>query len=215
MGSNDNSYNAQRLNPMRTGSFQRTSGNTSSSLGHTGSTQRTGLSHTGSSLPTSAEATNPTVGQPQSRSEYEPDSASYTAPAYGAQYDPEENAWTAQYATRTPYVRKPRPRKTQEAIDDLADDNTPSATYAHDSNVAVGGVTPLAGRPYSRSRSDMGKLQRDLHYGQYLEIPKGKRQIFASRERSRQIRSRIVIGVILVVLVLVAAFAFSLLSANA
>lgn len=91
---------------------------------------------------------------------------------------------------RTPYIRQPRPRKTQEAINDMEQDETYSVGFAHDSNVAVGGNTPLSGLGYRRSRADMGKLQRDLHYGQYLEIPKGKRQIFSSRERERQIRSR-------------------------
>lgn len=101
-----------------------------------------------------------------------------------------------------PYIRQPKPRKTAEAIDDLGEDESYSAGFAHDSNIAVGGSLPLSGQPYRRSRADMGKLQRDLHYGQYLEIPKGRRQIFASRERERQIRSRIAAVVVIAVLLL-------------
>ena len=101
-----------------------------------------------------------------------------------------------------PYIRQPKPRKTAEAIDDLGEDESYSAGFAHDSNIAVGGSLTLSGQPYRRSRADMGKLQRDLHYGQYLEIPKGRRQIFASRERERQIRSRIAAVVVIVVLLL-------------
>ena len=101
-----------------------------------------------------------------------------------------------------PYIRQPKPRKTAEAIDDLGEDESYSAGFAHDSNIAVGGSLPLSGQPYRRSRADMGKLQRDLHYGQYLEIPKGRRQIFASRELERQIRSRIAAVVVIVVLLL-------------
>ena len=101
-----------------------------------------------------------------------------------------------------PYIRQPKPRKTAEAIDDLGEDESYSAGFAHDSNIAVGGSLPLSGQPYRRSRADMGKLQRDLHYSQYLEIPKGRRQIFASRERERQIRSRIAAVVVIVVLLL-------------
>ena len=101
-----------------------------------------------------------------------------------------------------PYIRQPKPRKTAEAIDDLGEDESYSAGFAHDSNIAVGGSLPLSGLPYRRSRADMGKLQRDLHYGQYLEIPKGRRQIFASRERERQIRYRIAAVVVIVVLLL-------------
>ena len=101
-----------------------------------------------------------------------------------------------------PYIRQPKPRKTAEAIDDLGEDESYSAGFAHDSNIAVGGSLPLSGQPYRRSRADMGKLQRDLHYSQYLEIPKGRRQIFASRERERQIRCRIAAVVVIVVLLL-------------
>jgi hypothetical protein len=101
-----------------------------------------------------------------------------------------------------PYIRQPKPRKTAEAIDDLGEDESYSSGFAHDSNIAVGGSLPLSGQPYRRSRADMGKLQRDLHYGQYLEIPKGRRQIFASRERERQIRSRIAAVVVIAVLLL-------------
>lgn len=104
--------------------------------------------------------------------------------------------------TRKPYVRQPRPRKTAEAIDNLEQDDLYATTYVHDSNISVGGA-PLSSRPYSRSRSDTGRLQRDLHYGQLLEVPKGKRQIFASRERSRQVRSRICLVAIIAALILV------------
>lgn len=97
---------------------------------------------------------------------------------------------SASSATRRPYVRQPRPRKTAEAIDNLEQDDLYATSYVHDSNISVGG-NPISSRPYSRSRSDTGRLQRNLHYGQYLEVPKGKRQIFASRERSRQVRSRL------------------------
>lgn len=117
-------------------------------------------------------------------------------------------------AKRTPYVRKPRPRKTQEAINDLEQDETYASGFTHDSNITVRGRNPLSGSAYSRSRTNMTKLQRDLHYGQYLEIPKGRRQIFSSRERTAAIRSRAAIAAILIVLLIVAIFAWQLILTN-
>lgn len=108
---------------------------------------------------------------------------------------------------RTPYVRKPRPRRTQEAINDLEQDESYAQGFTHDSNVTVSSRNPLSGTVYSRSRQKMPQLQRDLHYGQYLEIPKGRRQIFSSRERSAAIRSRAITAVIVIILIIVAIFA--------
>ena len=116
--------------------------------------------------------------------------------------------------SRVPYVRKPRPRKTQEAINDLEEDETFSAGFTHDSNVTVGSRNPLSGRAYNRSRGGVAQLQRDLHYGQYLEIPKGRRQIFSSRERHAAVRSRATIAIIMIVLVIIAIAAWQLIAAN-
>ena len=122
-------------------------------------------------------------------------------------YDEEPQAQTH----RTPYVRRPRPRKTQEAINDLEQDESYAQSFTHDSNVTVGSRNPLSGTVYSRSRDSMPQLQRSLHYGQYLEIPKGRRQIFSSRERSAAIRSRAVTAVIVIILIVVAFIAWQLL----
>ncbi len=115
---------------------------------------------------------------------------------------------------RKPYVPKVRPRKTQEAINDLEEDESFAAGFTHDSNVTVGSLNPLSARAYNRSRGGIAQLQRDLHYGQYLEIPKGKRQIFSSRERSAAVRSRAAIAIIMIVLVIIAFFAWQLIAAN-
>ncbi len=120
----------------------------------------------------------------------------------------------AEPETRTPYVRKPRPRKTQEAINDLEEDETYAQGFTHDSNVTVGSRNPLSGTVYSRSRQKMPQLQRDLHYGQYLSIPKGKRQIFSSRERSAAIKSRALTAAIILVLIVVTIIAWQLIQAN-
>ena len=112
---------------------------------------------------------------------------------------------------RTPYVRRTRTRITQEAINDLEQDETYAQGFTHDSNVTVSGRNPLSGTVYSRSRQKMPQLQRDLHYGQYLEIPKGKRQIFSSRERSAAIKTRALTAIIVIVLIVVAIIALQLI----
>lgn len=115
---------------------------------------------------------------------------------------------------RKPYVRKPRPRKTQGTINDLEQDNSYSQSFTHDSNIAVGGRHRLSGTVYSRSRGSMPQLQRSLRYGQYLEIPKGRRQIFSSRERSAAIRSRAITAAIVILLIVVAIVAIMLIQQN-
>lgn len=128
------------------------------------------------------------------------------------EYKREDDAMT--HAQRTPYVRRPRPRKTQEAINDLEQDESYAQGFTHDSNVTVRSRNPLSGTVYSRSRGSMPQLQRSLHYGQYLEIPKGKRQIFSSRERSAAIRSRAITVAIVIILIVVAFIAWQILMQN-
>lgn len=105
----------------------------------------------------------------------------------------------------TPYVRTPRSRITQPAINDLADDDDLAASaYTHDSSYTTGrGLA--SGRGYTRSRNDMRRLQKDLHYGQYLEIPKGRRDIFAKRERASRAKS-LVAAVVVIALVFLAGY---------
>lgn len=87
------------------------------------------------------------------------------------------------------YVRKRTPHRSQGTVDDIPDDSLEATTYTHDSNISVGGATPLSGMAYRRSRSNMSKVKNGSRYGQYLEIPKGRRTLFASRERQRRRRS--------------------------
>ena len=98
---------------------------------------------------------------------------------------------------RVPYVRKRPPRRTIEAIDDLAGSDSP-AVYTHESDISVGGMVQ-DGR-YRRARAEITHFQKNNRYGQYLEVPKGRRSIFAKQERSRRRRSAL--GAILVVALL-------------
>ena len=78
------------------------------------------------------------------------------------------------------YERPARPRKTAEPINDMSETGSVDAIYVSDSDYARKG---MATSGYRRSRSGMNQLRRDLHYGQYLEIPKGRRDIFRRKER--------------------------------
>ena len=62
----------------------------------------------------------------------------------------------------------------------MSETGSVDAVYVSDSPYTGKG---MADSSYRRSRSGMNQLRRDLHYGQYLEIPKGRRDIFRRKER--------------------------------
>lgn len=102
-----------------------------------------------------------------------------------------------------PYVRQRAPHKTQAAINDLSEDGNISASgYAHDSNITVRGGALSGSRTYRRARNDRSGFTGG-QYGQYLEVPKGRRTIFESRERAKKRRATIGLLVIILALTLV------------
>lgn len=112
-----------------------------------------------------------------------------------------------------PYVRKRPAHRTVEPIDDLAQEPDESEYVTHDSNFTLRGGA-FSGRGYKRSRADGAQLRRDLHYGQYLEIPKGRRDIFASRERRTRIKTAIALFVVLAVLAVAVFFVWEYMQTN-
>lgn len=112
-----------------------------------------------------------------------------------------------------PYVRQRPAHRSVEPIDDLASEADEPETVAHDSGYTVPGGM-LTGRAYRRSRTEGSKLRRDLHYGQYLEIPKGRRDIFATRERRTRIKTAIALVVVLAVLAVVVYFVWGYMQTN-
>lgn len=108
------------------------------------------------------------------------------------------------------YVRKRTPHRSTGSLDDLSEDSAPSATYTHDSNISVGGATPLSGMAYKRARSNMSRISNS-RYGQYLEIPKGRRSLFASQERARRRRSVLALVVVVTLLVVAAMFLWNMI----
>lgn len=112
-----------------------------------------------------------------------------------------------------PYVRQRPAHRSVEPIDDLAEDEEASIPVTHDSGYTVRG-SALSGRAYKRSRAEGQQLRRDLHYGQYLEIPKGRRDIFVSRERKTRVKTFIALVAVLALLAVVAYFAWGYMQTN-
>ena len=139
-------------------------------------------------------------------------SSTGSLPAQDAAEEPSPMAFSTASAPAAPrYVRKRTPHRSQGTVDDLTEESQPSAMYTHDSNISVGGATPLSGMSYRRARSDISRVKNNSRYGQYLEIPKGRRTIFASRERARRRRSVLALVIVVMLLVLAAWFLWNMM----
>lgn len=146
--------------------------------------------------------------QPQDAPRRRPmDPAEYEAAQAAREHRWEDGSWPADGATgmqRELYTRPRAPHKTQPAINDDAADGTYSPEgYAHDSNIAIGGGVLSGGHSYRRARKSRSSMQQG-RYGQYLEVPKGRRSIFASRDRMRRRRSLFSIIAVILVFVIIA-----------
>ena len=160
-----------------------------------------------------------TPGNAQARRAASPDEtvmADYSgenSPAAGFEEPAEPQPQPAPRPQR--YTRTRTPHKTVAPIDDF--DNQASADgfegFTHDSDYANRG-SMLSGRSYRKSRSEMPQLRRDLHYGQYLEIPKGRRDIFASRERKMRIRSVVALIAVIAILCVIVFFVWQYMQVN-
>jgi hypothetical protein len=142
------------------------------------------------------------------------------APAYQAQAQPQpQPQFQAQpqaetQAQHAPYVRQRPAHRSVGTVSDYDDagEAAPAQT-AHDSGYTNRGSL-MSGGAYRRSRSDAKKLRRDLHYGQYLEIPKGRRDIFVKRERATRIKTFLALVVVIAVLAIVVYFLWHFMQTN-
>lgn len=164
----------------------------------------------GSHFPMPEDAQEPQAAPPDETSMA--DYSGENSPATGLDGAPEP-----QQPTPRPqrYMRARTPHKTVAPINDY--DNQESSDgfdgFTHDSDYANRG-SMFSGRSYRKSRSEMPQLRRDLHYGQYLEIPKGRRDIFASRERKMHIRSVVALVAVIVVLCVIVFFVWQYMQVN-
>ena len=130
-----------------------------------------------------------------------------SAPSPKAQTPQAAPAPAAPAAEPAPYVRQRAQHRSVAPIDDFA-----AEAATHDSDYV--GSRGMGGRSYRRSRAQGEQLRRDLHYGQYLEIPKGRRDIFVSRERKSRRRSLIACIVVLAILAVVVFFLWEFMSST-
>ena len=115
--------------------------------------------------------------------------------------------------SETTYVRPRTYHRTVEPVDDLAyaEDQAFEANVVHDSDYTIGSRNPFSGKGYRRSQREMPQLRRDLKYGQYLSIPKGRRSIFQSRERQQRLRSTLALIVVIALLAVAAVLVWHLI----
>ena len=134
------------------------------------------------------------------------------APSPQAQAPQAPPTHAAPAAEPAPYVsQRPQHRSVAPIDDCAAGDIAPEAT-THDSDYV--GSRGMGGRSYRRSREQGEQLRRNLHYGQYLEIPKGRRDIFVSRERKSRRRSLSACIVVLAILAVVVFFLWAFMSST-
>ncbi len=112
-----------------------------------------------------------------------------------------------------PYVRQRPAHRSVGTLNGLDDGDEAPARIAHDSGYTNRGSI-MSGGSYRRSRSDADKLRRDLQYGQYLEIPKGRRDIFVKRERKSNIKTFLALVAIIAILAVVVYFVWHYMQTN-
>lgn len=117
--------------------------------------------------------------------------------------------------THTPYVRERRVHKTVAPINDFARDEEDEAAVSHDSEFTLSRTHHGHGsRSWRRSKAEIAQLKKDLHYGQYLQVPKGQRDIFVKKERRMHAGSLIAAVVVLAIIAVVAYFLWTWMSAT-
>ena len=117
--------------------------------------------------------------------------------------------------THTPYVRERRAHKTVAPINDFARDEEDEAAVSHDSEFTLSRTHRGHGsRSWRRSKAEIAQLKKDLHYGQYLQVPKGQRDIFVKKERRMHAGSLIAAVVVLAIIAVVAYFLWTWMSAT-
>lgn len=128
-------------------------------------------------------------------------------PLNGSTSSTPQNATQIARPSSAAYVRKPRPHATQEAIDDLSTGSSAAEpSFTHDSGYTLNSRTPIQSRSYRRARNEL-KVSQGSKYGQYLSVPKGNREIFASHERQASQRKAIA-GIIIVAVIVILLIVF-------
>lgn len=115
--------------------------------------------------------------------------------------------------TKQPYVRQHRAHKTVEPINDFVRTEEDEASTMHDSSFTLG-KGGRGSKSWRKSNNEIAQLRKDLHYGQYLQVPKGQRDIFVKKERRSNAGSLIAAVVVLIIIAIVIYFLWTWMSTN-
>lgn len=104
------------------------------------------------------------------------------------------------------YVRQRPAHRSVGTVSDFegADDQLPANTVSDSGYTNRGPI--VGGGSYRRTRAGAKKMQRNNQYGQYLEVPKGRRDIFVKRERRSNAKTAIALVLVIAVLAVVVYF---------
>ena len=116
-------------------------------------------------------------------------------------------------STKQPYVRQHRAHKTVEPINDFVRTEEDEASTMHDSSFTLG-KGGRGSKSWRKSNNEIAQLRKDLHYGQYLQVPKGQRDIFVKKERRSNAGSLIAAVVVLIIIAIVIYFLWTWMSTN-
>lgn len=104
------------------------------------------------------------------------------------------------------YVRQRPAHRSVGTVSDFegADDQAPANTVSDSGYTNRGPI--VGGGSYRRTRAGAKKIQRNNQYGQYLEVPKGRRDIFVKRERRSNAKTVFALVFVCVVIAIVVYF---------
>ena len=117
-------------------------------------------------------------------------------------------------AAKQPYVRQHRHHKTVEPISDFT---MPGEKLELPENQAAGFESSkgsYAKKGWRKPKNEIAHLRKDVHYGQFLQVPKGQRDIFVRKERRSNAGSLIAAIIVLAIIAAVFYFLWTWMSAN-
>ena len=126
----------------------------------------------------------------------------------------EASEYEGEGASKQPYVRQHRHHKTVEPISDFT---MPGEKLELPENQAAGFESSkgsYAKKGWRKPKNEIAHLRKDVHYGQYLQVPKGQRDIFVRKERRSNAGSLIAAIIVLAIIAAVFYFLWTWMSTN-
>ena len=126
----------------------------------------------------------------------------------------EASKYEGEGVAKQPYVRQHRHHKTVEPISDFT---MPGEKLELPENQAAGFESSkgsYAKKGWRKPKNEIAHLRKDVHYGQYLQVPKGQRDIFVRKERRSNAGSLIAAIIVLAIIAAVFYFLWTWMSTN-